>query len=70
MKSNETDREFLTTAVERGYFRVPRQTTLVDLADAHDISDVEASERLRTGIDVALREYLDEVDASVRTDKE
>ena len=65
MKSNEPDAELLTTAVERGYFKVPRETSLVDLADAHGISDVEASERLRAGIDVVLREHLDGVNAAV-----
>ncbi|WP_335999927.1 helix-turn-helix domain-containing protein [Halorientalis halophila] len=70
MKSTQTDTDLLTTAVEEGYFRVPRRTTLVALADAHDISDVEASERLRAGIDLALREHLDGVDATDATDHE
>lgn len=62
MTANEIDREFLATAIERGYFEVPRQTPLTDLADAHDISDVEASKRLQSGTEVALREYLGDVD--------
>jgi|AntDeeMetagen134_2_1112570.scaffolds.fasta_scaffold00361_19 predicted DNA binding protein len=70
MTSSEPDTELLRTAVERGYFRVPRQTSLVDLADAHDISDVEASERLRTELDTALREHLDGVDATVASEHE
>lgn len=62
MTSSDTD--ILTTAVERGFFKVPRKAPLVDIADAHDISDVEASERLRAELDMALRESLDEFDAT------
>jgi predicted DNA binding protein len=65
MKQTETDTELLTTAIEQGYFRIPRQTTLVDLADERGISDAEASKRLRTGIAVALGDYLDAVEAPV-----
>ena len=70
MTSNEPDTELLLTAVERGYFTVPRPTSLADLADAHGISDVEASERLRSGIDTILREYLDGVDDAVTPDQD
>lgn len=65
MTVDDIDRELLATAVERGYFEVPRQTPLTVLADAHDISDVEASERLHAGAEVALRDYLDGVDTPV-----
>lgn len=68
MKSNETETELLKTAVERGYFKVPRQTALVDLAEEHGISDVEATERLRTETDTVLREHLDGVDATGATE--
>lgn len=67
MTSSNTDIELLTTAVEQGYFKVPRQTPLVDIADAHDISGVEAMECLHTEVDTVLREHLDGVNA---TDKE
>lgn len=70
MKPSDTDTELLTTAVERGYFQVPRKTPLVALADEHDISDTEALERIHTGIDVALREHLDGFDATVVTEEE
>jgi len=40
-------REVFTTALERGYFAIPRETTLVDLADEFGISDQAVSERLR-----------------------
>lgn len=64
MNSSETDTGLLTTAVEQGFFKVPRETPLVDIADTHDISDVEAFERLQAELDMALREYLDEFDAT------
>lgn len=70
MKPNETNTELLKNAVKRGYFKVPRQTTLVDLADAHDISDVEAMECLHTEIDTVLREHLDGIDATDATEQE
>jgi len=70
MKQSEADTELLSTALDRGYFRVPRETTLVALAEEHDISDVEASERLRVGIEAVLRDHLDEVDAAADTDSE
>ncbi len=69
MKPKKTDTELLNTAVERGYFRVPRQTSLVDIADAHDMSDVEASKQLRSEIDTVLREHLDGFDATVATEQ-
>lgn len=37
----------LLTALETGYFAVPRQTTLVELADRLEMTDTEASENLR-----------------------
>lgn len=70
MKQSKTDRELLKTAVERGYFKVPRQTPLVDIADAHDISDVEAMECLHTEVETALREHLDGVKATDATETE
>lgn len=60
MSSANPPREFVRSAVERGYFEVPRRTTLQALADEHGISDVEASKRLRTELDAILRESLDE----------
>jgi hypothetical protein len=66
----DTDSDLLTTALERGYFKAPRQTSLVDLADEHDMSNAEASQRLRTEIDGVLHEYLAESDATVDTNEE
>lgn len=51
-------REALTTAYERGYFEIPRQASLADVADHLEISPQALSERLRRGtatlIDVVL----------------
>lgn len=52
----DTQHELLQHAVREGYFSVPRQITLVDLATACDMSDREASEQLRRGLDVLVRE--------------
>jgi len=60
MSSTNTHQEIVRSAVENGYFKVPRQTTLQALADEHGISDAEASERLRNGLDAILRDTLDE----------
>ena len=42
-------RETLQLAHERGYFEIPRQATLGDLADDLDVSNQAVSERLRRG---------------------
>lgn len=42
-----SQREALVTALERGYFDIPRQTTLEDIADQLGVSDQAVSERLR-----------------------
>jgi hypothetical protein len=51
----------LTTALDRGYFDVPRRVALSDLADDLDTTDVELSERLREGTATLLRHHRDEV---------
>jgi hypothetical protein len=48
----------LTTASRRGYFEVPRETELRELADEFDISHQTLSERLRRGYDVLIQETL------------
>ena len=42
--------EILAAALEDGYFEVPRDTRMGDLATEFDISDQAASERLRRGL--------------------
>lgn len=43
----DEQREVMTVALEKGYFDVPREAQLEDLADALDISTNSVSERLR-----------------------
>lgn len=46
----DKQREILYTAVERGYFDIPRQISLADLAGELGISNTAASQRLRRGL--------------------
>ena len=57
-------RETLATAVEAGYYSLPRQTSTQELADMFDISDQAVTERLRRGISTLVRSTLlvDETD--------
>ncbi|WP_435359547.1 helix-turn-helix domain-containing protein [Haloarchaeobius sp. DFWS5] len=50
--------EALVTAVERGYFGVPRGVKLADIAGDLGISQQAASERVRRGTDSVLRKVL------------
>jgi predicted DNA binding protein len=50
--------ETLLLAVEKGYFSVPRGTTLDEIAEAADITRQAASERVRRGTETALRKCL------------
>lgn len=43
----EPQRETLVAALEAGYFEIPREASLADLADRLDVSENAASERLR-----------------------
>lgn len=54
----------LVTAVENGYFGVPRGTTLEKIAEELGISPQAASERVRRGADTVLRSVL--LDRSAR----
>lgn len=46
---SEKQREILITAMEMGYFEIPREVTLEGVADTLNISKRAASERLRRG---------------------
>ncbi|WP_396611534.1 helix-turn-helix domain-containing protein [Haloferax sp. S1W] len=50
--------EALVTAVEDGYFEVPRRTTLKEVAESLQISPQAASERVRRGANAVLRKVL------------
>lgn len=51
-------REALIMAVENGYFSVPRETQLEEIADELDITRQAASERVRRGAETVLRKAL------------
>jgi len=53
-------REALVRAVENGYFAIPRQSTLDDIADEFDISNQAASERLRRATETVLKTALEQ----------
>ena len=54
----QAQREAVTIAVERGYFAIPRETQLDDIADELGISKQAASERVRRGAETVLRKAL------------
>lgn len=51
-------RQALLMAVENGYFAVPRETKLDEIAEKLDITSQAASERVRRGADTVLRKTL------------
>jgi predicted DNA binding protein len=50
--------EAILLAYERGYFEVPRKTTISDLAETFDISDNAYSQRLRRGLSSLVFETM------------
>lgn len=60
--------EVLALALEAGYFEVPRDATLADLADELDVSDQAVSERLRRGLRRLSAEALSTVDRDPGSD--
>lgn len=56
----DVQRETLAEALERGYFDVPRSTTLQELAAEFGVSDTAVSQRIRRGIDRLLTAELAE----------
>ncbi|WP_254537277.1 helix-turn-helix domain-containing protein [Halomarina litorea] len=46
----DQQRHTLLVALENGYFSIPREATLMDLANQLDISDTAASQRIRRGL--------------------
>lgn len=51
-------REALVSALEVGYFEIPRQSTLVDLSERLGISDAATSQRLRRGLNTLVSATL------------
>jgi len=52
--------EVLTLALEQGYFDVPRDVTLVELAEMLHISDSAVSQRIRRGLTTILSATLEQ----------
>lgn len=51
-------RDALLTAYRRGYFEVPRRTTLTELADTVEVSDSALSQRLRRATNALVEDAL------------
>lgn len=60
----DVQRESLLTAYERGYFDIPREITLSDLAEHLGISDTALSQRIRRGTKRLVGESLVESDST------
>jgi len=54
----DRQRECLTVAQRRGYFEVPRECTLADLADVLDVDKSTASETIRRGTARIVEQFL------------
>jgi predicted DNA binding protein len=59
-------RETLKLAIEKGYFSIPRDTTLSGLADELGVSDQATSERIRRGIETLLTRRLETPEVAER----
>jgi predicted DNA binding protein len=55
---SEDQQDALTEGYERGYYKIPRETDAVDLADALDISHQALSERIRRGTSSLIENTL------------
>lgn len=51
-------RQFLEMAQQEGYFNVPREVSLNELGEESSISSQEASELLREGLNIAVRNQV------------
>lgn len=55
---SDRQREYMTVAYRRGYFDVPRECTLAELADTLDVDKSSASETIRRGVNRVLGQFL------------
>lgn len=60
----DAQRETICLAFEKGYFAVPREITLQELAAEQDISDTAVSQRLRRGITTLLSSGVCDLNAT------
>ncbi|MFC7098444.1 helix-turn-helix domain-containing protein [Halobaculum marinum] len=54
----DPQREALSLAVERGYFEVPRRTTLTEIGERLGVTEQSASESVRRGADAVLKQVV------------
>lgn len=64
----EPQREILLQALEDGYFNIPRDASLSELAGTLGLSSQAASERLRRGMETLVGNVLDEQYPATRRD--
>lgn len=57
---SDAQRETLQLARDRGYFSIPREASLADLAEDLGVSQQAASERIRRGMDTLVEHALDD----------
>lgn len=71
LRSDLTDAQYdaLVTALEGGYFEVPRRRNLTELAAGMGVSDTAASQRLRRGISSLLAATLSESEDGPASDE-
>lgn len=53
---SDAQRQVLDSAVREGYFKVPREASLVELSEQTGLSDKEVSVELRRALEQLLRE--------------
>lgn len=63
-----SQREMLALAIEHGYFEIPRETSLSELAKTFDISDQAASERLRRALTNTLGDEATEAQPPISSE--
>lgn len=56
----DAERAAVYTALDRGYFAVPRRATLTEVSEELETPDVEASERIRRGVATVLEMHRSE----------
>ncbi len=54
----DRQRKYVTVAYRRGYFDVPRESTLADVADALDVDKSSASETIRRGTSRIIGQFI------------
>jgi hypothetical protein len=64
----DKQRELVKTAVMEGYYDTPRQCTLTELADAHDMAKSTVSEMLHRAEETIVKEFVAQFDDDIMMD--